>query len=83
VEVCCLAAPGFAAQFETKFSPAQQDAVLAHELAHLAARDPLWVFAGGIVVASNGVVGAASPARFKRIGVCVQTHTWQRNEVPP
>ncbi|HZM05410.1 MAG TPA: M56 family metallopeptidase [Candidatus Saccharimonadales bacterium] len=28
--------------FETRFSMAEQDAVLAHELAHLAAMDPLW-----------------------------------------
>jgi beta-lactamase regulating signal transducer with metallopeptidase domain/type II secretory pathway component GspD/PulD (secretin) len=28
--------------FAAKFSRAEQDAILAHELAHLAARDPLW-----------------------------------------
>jgi beta-lactamase regulating signal transducer with metallopeptidase domain len=33
---------GLPARFGTAFSPVQQDAMLAHELAHLAARDPLW-----------------------------------------
>ncbi len=33
---------GLPARFGTAFSPGQQDAMLAHELAHLAARDPLW-----------------------------------------
>jgi beta-lactamase regulating signal transducer with metallopeptidase domain/type II secretory pathway component GspD/PulD (secretin) len=33
---------GLPADFAVKFSPAEQDAMLAHELAHLAARDPLW-----------------------------------------
>ena len=33
---------GLPAEFETKFSAAEQEAVLAHELAHLAAMDPFW-----------------------------------------
>jgi hypothetical protein len=32
------------AGFRTEFTPAQQEAMLAHELAHLAARDPSWHF---------------------------------------
>jgi beta-lactamase regulating signal transducer with metallopeptidase domain len=43
---------GLPAQFETKFSPAEQDAVLAHELAHLAARDPLWFLLADLAVAT-------------------------------
>jgi hypothetical protein len=44
--------------------------LLAHELAHLAARDPLWlaisdVLAGLAVVASGGVVGASASARHQ------------------
>ncbi len=34
---------GLPADFTGRFSPAQQDAMLAHELAHLAARDPAWL----------------------------------------
>jgi beta-lactamase regulating signal transducer with metallopeptidase domain len=33
---------GLPLDFADQFNPATQDAVLAHELAHLAARDPLW-----------------------------------------
>jgi hypothetical protein len=33
---------GLPEDFAAKFSPAEQDAMLAHELAHLASRDPLW-----------------------------------------
>jgi beta-lactamase regulating signal transducer with metallopeptidase domain len=33
---------GLPADFAAKFSRAEQDAMLAHELAHLAAHDPLW-----------------------------------------
>ena len=33
---------GLPEDFAAKFSRAEQDAMLAHELAHLAARDPLW-----------------------------------------
>ena len=33
---------GLPADFAAKFSRAEQDAMLAHELAHLASRDPLW-----------------------------------------
>ncbi|MGA2556712.1 MAG: M56 family metallopeptidase [Verrucomicrobiota bacterium] len=33
---------GLPADFGAKFSRAEQDAMLAHELAHLAAHDPLW-----------------------------------------
>lgn len=31
------------ADFETRFTPKQREAMLAHELAHLAGRDPLWL----------------------------------------
>ncbi len=33
----------------TDLSPAQQEGMLAHELAHLARRDPLWLLTGGLV----------------------------------
>lgn len=34
---------GLPREFFTRNSPTQQDAILAHELAHLTARDPLWL----------------------------------------
>ncbi len=37
--------------FRTRFSPAQCEAMLAHELAHLAARDPLWLTLADLVCA--------------------------------
>jgi len=37
--------------FRTRFSPAQCEAMLAHELAHLAARDPLWLMLADLVCA--------------------------------
>jgi beta-lactamase regulating signal transducer with metallopeptidase domain len=37
--------------FETKLSATEQDAVLAHELAHLAALDPIWFLLGDFVCA--------------------------------
>ncbi|MEI6356502.1 MAG: M56 family metallopeptidase [Verrucomicrobiota bacterium] len=37
--------------FRTRFSPAQCEAMLAHELAHLAARDPLWLTMADLVCA--------------------------------
>lgn len=39
------------ADFDTAFTPAQQDAVIAHELGHLAHRDPLWQLLAGLAVA--------------------------------
>ena len=38
----CRPAIGLPRDFDTHFTPAQQEAVLAHELAHLVARDPIW-----------------------------------------
>jgi beta-lactamase regulating signal transducer with metallopeptidase domain len=40
--------PGFGAQFDA----AKQDAMLAHELAHLAARDPLWHLLADVATAA-------------------------------
>ncbi len=37
--------------FRTRFSPAQCEAMLAHELAHLAARDPQWLTLADLVCA--------------------------------
>lgn len=37
--------------FARRFSPAQQQAILAHELGHLAARDPLWLLMADAVCA--------------------------------
>ena len=39
------------ANFTTRFSPAQREAMLAHELAHLAAHDPLWLALTDLVCA--------------------------------
>jgi Zn-dependent protease with chaperone function len=39
------------ADFTTRFSPAQREAMLAHELAHLAAHDPLWLALADLVCA--------------------------------
>jgi beta-lactamase regulating signal transducer with metallopeptidase domain len=38
-------------QFTTDFNPSQQDAMIAHELAHLAARDPFWQIVAHIAAA--------------------------------
>jgi hypothetical protein len=38
-------------RFETTFTPTQQEAILAHELAHLAARDPAWHLFADLVAA--------------------------------
>jgi hypothetical protein len=40
------------ASFAASFSPAEQEAMLAHELAHLAARDPAWHLFADLVTAS-------------------------------
>ena len=42
---------GLPAGFGERFSPAEQQTILAHELAHLAARDPLWYGLAEIVTA--------------------------------
>ena len=43
---------GVPGNFTVRFAPVQQDVILAHELAHLAARDPLWqLLADGITAA--------------------------------
>ena len=39
------------ADFERRFSPAQQQAILAHELGHLATRDPMWLLIADAVCA--------------------------------
>jgi Flp pilus assembly secretin CpaC len=39
------------ADFETRFTPVQREAMLAHELAHLANRDPLWLLVAELVCA--------------------------------
>ena len=44
-----VALPG---DFTARFAPAQQDVMLAHELAHLAARDPLWQLLADLAVAA-------------------------------
>lgn len=36
--------------FKRLLSPAQQEAVLAHEIAHLVGRDPLWIVLGEMVI---------------------------------
>ena len=38
--------------FTARFAPAQQDVMLAHELAHLAARDPLWQLLADLAAAA-------------------------------
>ncbi len=55
--------PGFAAQFDA----VKQDAMLAHELAHLAAHDPFWCLLADVatiaaLVASRRMVAAAAVA---------------------
>ena len=42
---------GLPAGFARKFTEAQQDAILSHELAHLAARDPFWYLLADVVSA--------------------------------
>lgn len=42
---------GLPAGFTRDFLPRQQEAMLAHELAHLAARDPLWQMVGDVTAA--------------------------------
>lgn len=42
---------GLPPEFESKFSAAEQEAVLAHELAHLAAMDPLWFLLADLATA--------------------------------
>ena len=42
---------GLPSGFAQKFTPAQQDAMLTHELAHLAARDPFWYLLADVVAA--------------------------------
>jgi hypothetical protein len=42
---------GLPPNFEKEFSDAEQDAVLAHEFGHLAARDPMWFLLADIVSA--------------------------------
>lgn len=37
------------ANFQEKFSPAEREAMLAHEMGHLAARDPWWKFVAEVV----------------------------------
>ncbi len=44
-----VAVPG---DFTARFAPVQQDVMLAHELAHLAARDPLWQLLADLVTAA-------------------------------
>ncbi|MEN9574250.1 MAG: hypothetical protein RL514_2105 [Verrucomicrobiota bacterium] len=44
-----VAVPG---DFTARFAPAQQDVMLAHELAHLAARDPLWQLLADLAAAA-------------------------------
>lgn len=39
------------ADFATRFTPVQREAMLAHELAHLANRDPLWLLVAELVCA--------------------------------
>ncbi|MBI5799487.1 MAG: polysaccharide biosynthesis/export family protein [Verrucomicrobia bacterium] len=43
---------GVPGDFTDRFAPAQQDVMLAHELAHLAARDPLWQLLADLVTAA-------------------------------
>jgi hypothetical protein len=43
---------GVPGDFTARFAPAQQDVMLAHELAHLAARDPLWQLLADLVTAA-------------------------------
>jgi beta-lactamase regulating signal transducer with metallopeptidase domain len=42
---------GLPLEFETQFTTAEQEAILAHELAHLAAMDPLWFLLADLAVA--------------------------------
>jgi beta-lactamase regulating signal transducer with metallopeptidase domain len=42
---------GLPLNFRTRFSAAQQEVMLTHELAHLAARDPFWHFVADLVAA--------------------------------
>ena len=42
---------GLPGDFENRFSPAQQEAMLAHELAHLASHDPGWHLVANLAVA--------------------------------
>ena len=42
---------GLPPDFESKLSVAEQEAVLAHELAHLAAKDPLWFLLADVTTA--------------------------------
>ncbi|MGE0609164.1 MAG: M56 family metallopeptidase [Pirellulales bacterium] len=63
---------GLPVGFQQQFSPAEQDAILAHELAHLAAGDPAWRLLADIAAAlwwwqplawwSRGKLDAASEA---------------------
>jgi hypothetical protein len=39
------------ADFSKRFSLPQQQVIMAHELAHLAAKDPVWLFAGELIAA--------------------------------
>jgi|GEM_PF-833096 len=43
---------GVPGDFTARFTPPQQDVMLAHELAHLAARDPLWHLAAELITAA-------------------------------
>ncbi|MBI4325993.1 MAG: M56 family metallopeptidase, partial [Chloroflexi bacterium] len=43
---------GLPSTFATAFTPVQQEAVLSHELAHLAARDPAWYLLADLVTAA-------------------------------
>lgn len=45
---------GLPGDFENRFSPAQQEAMLAHELAHLASHDPGWHLVANLAVAFSG-----------------------------
>jgi|GEM_PF-1320970 len=42
---------GLPEDFSQRFSPVQQEAMLAHEMAHLAGHDPLWYLASDLVCA--------------------------------
>ena len=42
---------GLPMNFEERFTTAQQDVMLVHEIAHLAGRDPLWYFAADVASA--------------------------------
>jgi beta-lactamase regulating signal transducer with metallopeptidase domain len=51
---CGLIRPtiGLPATFDEQFSPDQRQAILVHELAHLAARDPAWQLVGDLAAAA-------------------------------